>query len=133
MSKKPKQSKKATKSAKRTKSLAQPVEEPDTATTSTLAVGQQEVATVETQQAADAALEVPVKPVVETPAETPPAATKPVVTRSPEARVAMAAGRAAHQRAGFPTRQQLTLVFGSSASHQKLFSLRLQRVCKLRR
>ena len=112
MTKKTKQSKKATKSAKRTKGPAQPEDETDTASTSTLAVGQREVATVETQQAAGAAAEVPVKTVVETPAETPTAVTKPVVTCSPEARAAMAAGRAAHQRAGFPTRQQPTLVFG---------------------
>jgi hypothetical protein len=112
MLKKQKQSKKAAKGSRRTKSPAPPQEEPDTAATSAPAVGQQEVSTVETQQAADAAAEVPVKTVVETPAETPTAVTKPVVTRSPEARAAMAAGRAAHQRAGFPTRQQLTQVFG---------------------
>ena len=112
MSKKQKQSRKTTKSSKRTKGLAQPEDETDTASTSTPAVGQQEVATVETQHAVGATAEVPVKNVAETPAETPTAVTKPVVTRSPEARAAMAAGRAAHQRAGFPTRQQLALVFG---------------------
>jgi hypothetical protein len=112
MTKKSKQSKKSTKNSKRTKGMAQPEDETDTATTSTTAVGQPEVVTIETQEAAGAPVEVPVKTVVETPAETPTAVTKPVVTRSAEARAAMAAGRTAHQRAGFPTRQQLTLVFG---------------------
>ena len=54
--KKPKQSKKAIKRSKRTKSPVPPQEEPDTATTSIPAVGQPEVATVETQQAAGAAI-----------------------------------------------------------------------------
>jgi hypothetical protein len=112
MTRKQRKTKKATKSSKRTKGPAQREEDSDTATTVTPAVGQQEVLTVETQQATGATAEVPVNTVVETPAETPTAVTKPVVTRSPEARAAMAAGRAAHQRAGFPTRQELTLVFG---------------------
>ena len=112
--KKSRQLKKATNRSMRTKPPAPPQEEPDTASTSTLAVGQQEVATVETQQAADAAVEVPVKPVVETPAETPTAVTKPIVTRSPEARAAMAAGRAAHRASGSPSRQQLEAVFGKA-------------------
>jgi hypothetical protein len=61
MTKRPKQSKRGTKSSKRTKGSAQREEDSRTATASTLAVVQQEVMTVETQQAADAAVEVPVK------------------------------------------------------------------------
>jgi hypothetical protein len=107
MTKKPKQLKKGTKNAKRTKGPAQPQEEPDTITTSTPTVGQPEVVTVETQQAAGAAVEVPTKTVAET-----PALTKSVGTPSPEPRAAIKDGIAAHKAIGSPSKFSLIAGFG---------------------
>jgi hypothetical protein len=112
MTKKQKPSKKATKTSKRTKVLAQPVEEPDTATTSppaatslsTPATSQPEGA-VEPQQAvattASAAQATPTTP------------SNPG-TRSEAAKANIKEGLPLHQIAGRPSKENLTLVFGKA-------------------
>jgi hypothetical protein len=109
MSKKPKHSRKATKTSKRTKVSTQPEDETDTVTTSALAEApdltpatSQPEGAVEPQHAA-----VGAPAVVDTPA-TPPNPS----TRSEAAKANIKEGLRLHQIAGRPTRQQLTLVFG---------------------
>jgi hypothetical protein len=110
MTKKQKPSKKATKTSKRTKVLAQPVEEPDTATTSppaatslsTPATSQPEGAVEPQQAVATTASAVPATP----------ATPSNPATRSEAAKTNIKEGLRLHQIAGRPTRQQLTQVFG---------------------
>jgi hypothetical protein len=110
MTKKRKQSSKATKSSKRTKVAAQPEDETDTATTFSPA---------ESPQA------IPPTPEAEVPVESPQAAevaplatavtesgTAPKATRSDAAKSNIKAGLKQHAIAGRPTKAQLILVFG---------------------
>ena len=111
MSKRPKQSKKSTKNSKRTKVAAKPEDETDTAAISEVAEAPQAIPAipeagvpVESQQATEAApLATPV-----TESETAPKAT-----RSEAARANIKEGLKQHTPAGRPTKEQLTLVFGT--------------------
>jgi hypothetical protein len=112
--KKPKQSKRATKSSKRTRVSTQPEQKIPTAIKSTLADAPQptpaitaaEVAAESQQAEAAAAPAAPATPI--TPSNP---ATRPA-TRSDAAKANIKEGLRLHQIAGRPTRQQLTLVFG---------------------
>jgi hypothetical protein len=107
--KKPKQSKKATKSSKRTRDSAQPEEETSTAIKSRLneapeatpATPEVEIA-VESQQTEAAA-----------PPATPATPSSPA-TRSETAKANIKEGLRLHQIAGRPTKEQLILVFGKA-------------------
>ena len=112
LTKKPKQFRKITKSSKRTKVAAQPGEEPDTATQSTLAEAPQ--AKLLTPGA-----EVAVDPRPAGSAHAPATAATPVtpsnlVTRSDAAKANIKEGLRLHQLAGRPTKQQLIFVFGKA-------------------
>ena len=110
MSKKPKQSRKATKNSKRTKVSTQPEDETDAVTTSALAEApaptpatSQPERAVEPHQAVTTA--VSAAPIT-------PATPSNPATRSEAAKANIKEGLRLHQIAGRPTRQQLTLVFG---------------------
>jgi hypothetical protein len=111
MTKKRKQSSKATKSSKRRKVAAQPEEEPDTATAfspadasqATQVVAEGEISTVELQE--PIATDTPFAPVTES-------GTAPK-TRSETAKANIKEGLKQHAIAGRPTKAQLILVFGS--------------------
>jgi hypothetical protein len=109
MSKKHKQSRKATKISKRTKGPAQTDEEPDTGMTSTPVDDRQITPTPQTD-----APEVPVE-FQQADAVTTEAAgseTPPKTTRSEAAKANIKEELRLHQIAGRPTKQQLILVFG---------------------
>ena len=109
MTKKPKQSKKATKNSKRTKVAAKPEDETDTAINAapaeapqaTPAIPEAEVA-VESQQ-----------PVAASVPATPATSANPA-TGSEAAKASIKEGLRLHQIAGRPTKQQLILVFGKA-------------------
>ena len=112
MTKKPKQSKKATKNSKRTKVPVQSEEEPDTATNSAPAANPE--ATSATSQPEGA-----VEPQQGVAASAPAAPATPVIpsapnTRSEAAKANIKEGLRLHQIAGRPTKQQLILVFGKA-------------------
>jgi hypothetical protein len=112
MTKKRKQSSKATKSSKRRKVAAQPEEEPDTATAfspadasqATQVVAEGEISTVELQE--PIATDTPFAPVTES-------GTAPK-TRSETAKANIKEGLKQHALAGRPTKAQLILVFGKA-------------------
>jgi hypothetical protein len=108
MTKKPKQSKRGTKSSRRTKSPARPEEESDTTTISAQAEAPQAMpanslsdVAVEHQQAVPA-----VAPAIPTTPSNPG-------TRSDAAKANIKEGLRLHQIAGRPTKAQLILVFGT--------------------
>jgi hypothetical protein len=109
MTKKAKQSKKATKSSKRTKVVAQPDQEIDTATTTTPADAPQPTPAI---TAAEVATES--QQAVAAPAPATPATPSNPVTRSEAAKANIKEGLRLHQIAGRPTKQQLILVFGKA-------------------
>jgi hypothetical protein len=112
MTKKAKQSKKGSKSSKRTKVAAQPDEETDTdgmsasteVSQATLSIPDAGIA-VESQQAAATA--APANPAT-------PATPSNPTTRSEAAKANIKEGLRLHQIAGRPTKQQLILVFGKA-------------------
>jgi hypothetical protein len=112
MTKKPKRSKKAMKSSKRTNGQARSEEETDTAIVTSLIEAPQATTeapeaevVVESPQAEAAA--APATPVTPAPPSNP-------VTRSDAAKANIKEGLRLHQIAGRPTKQQLILVFGKS-------------------
>jgi hypothetical protein len=105
MTKKPKQSKKATKSSKRTKVAAKPEDEMDTAAIST---PQATPATPEVEIAVESQQSVAVA------APATPATLSKSGTRSDAAKANIKEGLRLHQIAGRPTKAQLLLVFGKA-------------------
>jgi hypothetical protein len=113
MTKKSRQSKKATKSSKRTKVVAQPEEEPDTTTTFS-------PAEVSQPTPADPQAEVAERPVeshqrdgaADLASMITDGETTPKSTRSDAAKTNIKEGLRLHQLAGRPTKAQRTLVFG---------------------
>jgi len=112
MAKKQKQSKKATKNAKRTNGPAQPEDETDTATQPTVAEAPQPTPAIPEAEVAvefqeTAAASAPAAPATPAPQSTPG-------TRSEAAKANIKEGLRLHQIAGRPTKQQLILVFGKA-------------------
>jgi hypothetical protein len=126
MSKKPKQSKKATKSSKRTKIAVQPADEPDTAMTSTRVDDESQNRPT---PRADVS-EVPVKSqqAEAAPAETVGSGTAPKTTRSEAAKANIKEGLKQHAIAGRPTKAQLILVFGQKG-YAMIWAQRTERFC----
>jgi hypothetical protein len=111
MTKKTKQSKNATKSARRTKGRAHSEEETDTATQSAVAeVPQTAPATSQPEVSGES--QQPVAAAAQAAAATPATPSNPV-KRSDTAKANIKEGLRLHQIAGRPTKAQLILVFGT--------------------
>jgi hypothetical protein len=112
MSKKPKQSKKATKNSKRAKVAAQPDEETNTASLTVPAdIPQATPSTQEVEVAVDSQMAEPA-PAPDAPVAGSEAAPK--ATRRETAKANIKVGLRPHQIAGRPTKEQLILIFGKS-------------------
>ena len=111
MTKKQKQSKKATKNSKRTKVAPKPEDETDTATQSAVAEAPQVAPSTQEAEIADESQQ-PVAAVP--PIPTTPAIASNPTTRSEAAKANIKEGLRLHQIAGRPTKEQLILVFGKA-------------------
>ena len=112
MTKKAKQSKKATKSSKRTKIVAQPDQEIDAAIATTRADGPQPTPAITAAEVATESQQTEAVPAPPSPAT--PATPSNPTTRSEAAKANIKEGLRLHQIAGRPTKQQLILVFGKA-------------------